>query len=125
MLDAGARIVSDAEKCLPRTQWAERNIDTAYQISAPVPNLEETCYYPELKSPKISLINEKIGKKFTVSYSGETLPHFLAWKSMASGDYAVGLEPCTTKLDHLFEYSTIASGESICFTVDLSVSELD
>ena len=51
-------------------------------------------------------------------------PHFLAWKSMASGDYAVGLEPCTTKLDELFAYSTIKAGETIEFSVDLTVEEL-
>ena len=124
MLDAGAKIVADAEKCLPRTKWAEKNVDTAYKISAPVPNMEETCYYPELKSPEVSLINEKIGKKFTVSYSGDTLPHFLVWKSMASGDYAVGLEPCTTKLDDLFAYSAIKAGETIRFSVTIAVNEL-
>lgn len=124
MLDVGAKIVADAEKCLPRTKWAEKNMDTAYQISAPVPNLEETCYYPELKSPEVSLINEKTGKKLTVSYSGETLPHFLVWKSIASGDYAVGLEPCTTKLDDLFKYSTIKMGEAIRFSVNIAVTQL-
>ena len=45
MLDEGARIVADSEVCLPRTPWAEKHLDTAYQISAPIPNMEETCYY--------------------------------------------------------------------------------
>lgn len=124
MLDAGAKIVADAEECLPRTQWAGMNIDTAYEICSPAPNMEETCYYLTLKSPKASLVNEKIGKKFTVSYSGDTLPYFLVWKSMAGGDYAVGLEPCTTKLDDLFAYSTIKAGETIRFSVNISVNEL-
>ena len=37
--------------------------------------------------------NEKLGKKLTVTYSGDTLPCFVEWNSAVSGDYAVGLEP--------------------------------
>lgn len=124
MLDAGAKIIADSDTCQPRTLWAEENIDTAYEISAPIPNMEETCYYLEPKSSTVSLVNEKIGKAFTVSYSKDTLPNFLAWKSMASGDYAVGLEPCTTKLDDLFAYSTINAGQTIEFCVNFTINEL-
>ena len=124
MLDDGARIQSDSEVCLPRTPWAEKNLDSACEISAPIPNWEETCYYLMPRNHEVSLVNEKIAKEFTVSYSGDTLPQFLAWKSLASGDYAVGLEPTTTKLDDLFEYSTIEAGESIDFRIQLSIHEL-
>ena len=125
MMDAGAKIVGDITDCQPRTEWAEKKMKTAFQVEAPIPNFEETCYYFKLKKPEVSLVNETIGKKFTVSYSGDTLPEFLAWKSIASGDYAVGLEPTTTKLDGLFEYSTIGAGETLEFRVELSVTELE
>ena len=124
MLDEGAKIVADIEDCQPRTPWAGENIDTAYDVCAPAPNMEEVCYYLTLKNAKVSLINEKISKKLTVSYSGDTLPCFLMWKNMTSGDYAVGLEPCTTKLDGLFAYSTIYSGETIRFSVNIAAKEL-
>ncbi len=123
MLDEGAKIIADTDVCLPRTKWAEKYADTAYQISAPVPNMEETCYYLAPGSSAVSLVNEKIGRKFTVSYSGDTLKNFLEWKCMASGDYALGLEPCTTKLDDLFAYSTIKAGEAIAFSVNITINE--
>lgn len=123
MMDEGAKIVGDVIDRQPRTPWAERQMATSYQIEAPVPGFEEACYYLKLKEPEISMVNEKIGKKFSVSYSGDTLPHFLEWKSIAGGDYAVGLEPATTKLDGLFEYSTIAPGETLSFRVELSVTD--
>lgn len=41
----------------------------------------------------------------------------------ASGDYAVGLEPCATKLDHLFVYSTVRAGETVAFSLDITVTE--
>lgn len=123
LIDDGAKVLTDATGILPRTPWAEKNIATAFDITAPIPNMEETCYYPEGQTPEVSLINEKLGKKFTVSYSGATLPNFLLWKNMTSGDYAVGLEPCTTKLDHLFEYSKIKAGETVEFRVELKISD--
>ena len=123
MLDEGGKIVADSKTCLPRTPWAEKNIDTAYQITAPIPNMEETCYYLEPRSATVSLVNEKIGRKFTVSYSGDTLTDFLLWKNMTSGDFALGLEPCTTKLDELFGYSTIQAGETIAFSLNFTITE--
>ena len=124
MIDDGVRVVSDTTELLSRTPWAEENIATACEITQPAPNMEETCYYLKVQKPEVSLINEKIGKKFTVSYSGDTLPDFLLWKNMTSGDYAVGLEPCTTKLDHLFAHSRIEAGETIQFSVSIQIKEV-
>ena len=121
MLDDGAKIVADVDSYTPRTEWAKQNEGTMYEMSAPVPNQEETCYFLKMNKPQISLVNEKVGKRFTVSYSGDTLPHFVEWKSMASGDYALGLEPCTTELDDGFTYRTIKAGEQIQFFVNIQV----
>ena len=93
-----------------------------YEMSAPVVGQEETCYFLKLSKPEIALVNEKIGKKFKVSYSGDTLTHFVEWKSMASGDYALGLEPCTTELDDRFAYKTIEVGEEIKFFVKILIT---
>lgn len=124
MLDDGAKVVANSDVCLPRTPWSEKHVETAYQMSAPVPNMEETCYYLEPKSNAVSLVNEKLGRSFTVSYSGDTLPNFLEWKSMASGDYALGLEPSTTKLDDQFAYRTVKPGETVAFSLHFTVKEL-
>lgn len=125
MLDDGAKIVVDAEKCEPRTPWASENMDTVFDVTAPVADTEETCYFLTLKMPEAALVNEKIGKKFTISYSGDTLPHFVQWKNMVSGDYAVGLEPTTSELDEdRFHYDTVKAGETVTFSVKLSVTEL-
>ena len=121
MLDDGAKIIADVAKCEGRNDWSEQNKGSVYDISVPVDNQEETCYFLTLDKSEISLVNEKIGKKFTVSYSGDTLPCFLEWKSMASGDYALGFEPSTTKLDDKFEYKTLVPNESVDFFVRLTV----
>ena len=123
MLDDGVKVIADVESYTPRTAWAKQNEATIYAMNDAVPNQEETCYFLKLSKPEIALVNEKIGKKFTLTYSGDTLPHFVEWKSMASGDYALGLEPCTTELDNGFAYNTIKLGEKIKFSVNILITK--
>ena len=82
------------------------------------------CYFLKFRTPQISLINEKVKKAFIFSWSGDTLPYFVEWKSMASGDYALGLEPCTTELDGGFAYQTIKTGECVRFSLNIKVSDI-
>lgn len=123
MLDGGGKILADVEEVISRTEWSKKHETSILETSMPVDNGEEFCYFVRLRKPEVSLVNEKIGKTFTVSYSKDTLPHFVEWKSMVSGDYALGLEPCTTELDDRFAYKTIKAGEKISFSVELSVKK--
>lgn len=121
MLDEGAKVIGEVKGCEPRNTWSNENMAVRAEISAPLPNEVETCYFLKLAQPKISLVNEKIGKTFTVSYSHDTLPFFVEWKSMACGDYALGLEPATTELDNRFAYKTLKAGESVRFALNFQV----
>lgn len=125
MLDDGAKVVAEVEKCVPRTPWSKENEHLIHDVTSPVPGGEETCYFLSLGTPEAAIVNEKLGKKLTVSYSGDTLPYFVEWKSMVSGDYALGLEPSTTELDDRFTYSKLGVGERITFSVTIAVSELE
>lgn len=124
MLDEGAKIEVEELSCDPRTPYAAEQMATRYEMTDSVAGQEETCYFLKLKKSEISLVNETIGKRFTLSYSKETLPCFVEWKSMASGDYALGLEPCTTELDDRFTYRQIGAGEKLSFRLTLSVNKL-
>ena len=124
MLDDGGEVVAEVESYLPRTPWAKENEHTMYEMNDAKAGQEETCYFLKLKTGKASLINRKIGKKFSVIYSLDTLPCFVEWKSMASGDYALGLEPCTTELDDKFAYKTLKAGEEVRFSVALCVEKI-
>ena len=121
LLDEGARIVADVAKCDPRTDWARENVATVCEITEPLPEQKETCYFLTFNQPQISLINDKLGKSVTLSYSGDTLPHFVEWKSMACGTYALGFEPTTTELDDRFAYKTLDAGESVRFWIELDL----
>lgn len=124
LLDEGAKIVLDERSYEPVGTYAEQNKDSRYEITAPKAGEEECCYYHILNKPEVALVNEKAGKKLTVKYSGDTLPVFLEWKSMASGDYAVGLEPCTSRIGERTVMQPLKAGASVKFTVDLSVEKL-
>ena len=123
MLDDGAKLFIDAENVMPRTAWAAQNQATMYTMSADKPCEEECCYFIKAKTPTATLVNETLGKTFTLSYSGDTLPHFVEWKSMASGDYALGLEPATTMLDDQFEYAIINANEKVSFALKITIKD--
>lgn len=124
MLDEGTKILGEIAEVSPRTSWAKKHEAECEIIAAPVDNLEEMCYFLKFRNPQVSLVNEKAKKAFTLSWSDDTLPHFVEWKSMASGDYALGLEPCTTELDGGFAYQTLKAGESVRFSLNIKVSDI-
>lgn len=121
MLDEGAELIDDAEEVIPRTPWAAAHLAERRQMGASVDNEEEMCYFLRLKTPCVTLKNAALGKRFTLEWSQETLPNFVEWKSMASGDYALGLEPSTTELDGRFAYRRLPAGETVKLLLRLSV----
>lgn len=121
MLDEGAELLDDAEEVIPRTPWAAAYFAERIKMGAPVDNEEEMCYFLRLKTPRVTLKNAALGKRFALEWSQETLPNFVEWKSMASGDYALGLEASTTELDGRFAYRSLKRGEKRQFSVRMSI----
>lgn len=93
LLSADAHLeLPEDRKTTPRTPFAETLLGSECTISAPVPNEEERCYFHEKMERTASLVNPAIHTKMTMRWS-DTLPILVQWRSMASGDYALGLEP--------------------------------
>lgn len=124
LLDEGAKIVGDVKEAVPRTELAKERIKDREVMGAPIPFDDETCYFLKMAKPEIAVENKKLGKKFTLSYSGETLPCFVQWKDLCSGCYVTGLEPCTSVLDEGFEYKKIKAGEKVHFRLDMTVNKI-
>lgn len=125
MLDEGAKVVADVTSWHARTAHAMEEAASRYEMGAPVVGAEESCYYYKLAKPEISLENAKNGKRFTLTYSKDTLPAFVHWRNVAAGLYVMGLEPSTTELSDGFAYSTIEAGERISFFVEMTVSAMN
>ena len=121
IVDAGAKIVGKFAESRPRTQWAKHEMEKMLKVEPPKDNAEETCYFHMTKDGKMSVENPRIGKRFTVATS---LRKFVQWKSRASGDFVVGLEPCTCWLDGELEYSVLKPGESVSHTLVLKTENI-
>ena len=121
IVDAGAKISGNFVESKPRTPWAEHEMTKMLKVESPIDNAEETCYFHLTKDGKMTIENKTLGKRFTVASS---LRKFVQWKSRASGDYVVGLEPCTSWLDGELKYSVLKPGKSVRHTVVLKVEKV-
>ncbi len=118
--EADSRIEADIAETVPRTPWSREHMRTMLQVEPPVDGMSEFCYFHTLRRPEVSLVNPRLGRRLTLSWSGETLPKFVEWKSRASGDFAVGLEPATCWLDEHFARRPIGVGERVVNMLRLS-----
>ena len=121
IVDAGAKIAGNFVESKPRTPWAEHEMATMLDVEPPADNMEETCYFHLTADGKMSIENRALGKRFTVE---SDLKRFVQWKSRASGDYVIGIEPCTSWLDGELEYSTLKPGESVSHSLVLKAENI-
>ena len=124
MLDEGAEIVGDFGDIVPRTKKSQECIKERNIFSQAKDNEEESCYFMEDYGETVSVLNRKIGKRFDLQYSKDTLPCFIQWNSPASQDYALGLEPATSYLDDRFAYKVIEPDEEIKFAINMSITQI-
>lgn len=121
MLDSSAKLICDTKSITPRSEYAAGFTDMALEMEEPQPDRPEMCYYYDMNKGEVVLENPEINKAFSLKYSLDTLPEFLEWKAMRSGDYALGLEPTTTKLDDNLTFKTLQAGEKKNFKVEIKV----
>ena len=107
---AGATITAPGE-ITPRTPQAAAGLEDAGRLSAPEPNAFEHVFYRKQKTGEAT-ISMPSGMSCTVNYDVHKLPWLIQWKSMAAGDYALGLEPATSRLDEFKTPLLLAPGAS-------------
>ena len=122
LLTAGGKIIIPNNGVRPITERAKSLMGELWTFTAPVDNAEEACYYFDTAEGKASYVNPEKGRRFTVSFS-DNLGKFVLWKSNASQDYAMGLEPTTTEFGTNLRYRKIAAGETERFSVTLDVDQ--
>ncbi len=98
LLDVGTKIRIPSSK----TVLLGEERETAFpwnEVTAPVDRLPEEVFYHMLQPDEkglatVSVFNENVGAGLSISFQTKQLPKFTQWKSMASGDYVMGFEPC-------------------------------
>lgn len=103
LLDAGAKIILPTVKVTPRDEAAAAHTDTYDVMETPIDNEPEYVFLHELAVDEqgntfAAVINEELNLGIRLSFSKEELPYFMQWKSLASGDYVVGLEPANSSV---------------------------
>ncbi len=94
LLSEHAKLVLPAgRKTTPRSEYAKTGLGHECEFSPPIDGEEEQVFFHEMAEPWVSLENPAVGVALRLKWSGDTLPVLAEWKSMASGDYVLGLEP--------------------------------
>lgn len=98
-LDENLKIDMPAIKSEGLTDYAKSRADKRLKITAPIDGGDEEVFYNYLSRGEITLDNDLLGVAVKVRFDTENFPVTLLWKSMISGDYALGVEPATTRFD--------------------------
>ena len=84
----------DNRTTVPRTEFARTGLGRTCEFDPPVPGEEERVFFQKMTEEYwAKLENPELGVNMKISWSGDTLPILSVWRSMASGDYVLGLEP--------------------------------
>lgn len=103
LLDEACEIVLPTRKVIPRDEAAANYTQDYDHMEAPRDNEPEYVFIHELAADEngdtfAAVINRKLGIGVKISFNKKELPYFMEWKSLASGDYVVGLEPANSSV---------------------------
>ena len=101
LLSEKARLVlPEARETVPRTEFARTGLGRECGFDEPVDGEEERVVFQKMQSEYWArLENPDLNVSMTISWSGDTLPILSQWRSMASGDYVLGLEPTNSYIN--------------------------
>lgn len=100
LCEAG-EIVLPSKKVCDRDDENYEKSDTWSKMSSPADGVPESVYLHELAADEngktfAAYINPEMNIGFKLEFDQKILPYFTQWKSTASGDYVLGLEPANS-----------------------------
>lgn len=116
-IDSGAEIEADISSSEGADEFAAGGLDKALIMEEPVDGGREKVFYHDVKEGNVKIINRALRKSVNFCYDKNMLPFLIEWKSMISGDYALGVEPSTSQLWDRLKYRTVEAGESLKFKI--------
>ena len=95
LLSEKARLVLPEDReTIPRTDFAASGLGRELMFDVPAESEEERVFFQKMNNEYWARIeNGDIKTSMTIKWSGDTLPILSEWRSMAGGDYVLGLEP--------------------------------
>lgn len=103
LLCEDSEIVIPTGRVTPRDETAAMNVMNWNKMEAPKDNEPEYVFLHEMAADQegntfAAIINKGLGIGLKIEYNLRELPYFMQWKSIASGDYVVGLEPANSSV---------------------------
>ncbi len=101
LLEEGARLILPSVKTTPRDNHSRT--ESCLSMDAPLDQAVEQVFTHELKADAngdtfAALVNDRLQLGLRLTFNQKYLPKFMEWKSIASGDYVVGLEPANASV---------------------------
>lgn len=98
-LSEDLKLVFPENEITPRTEEAKAALAEADRMIPPEDDFFEHVFFRKPRADEngfctIKTENKTLGIGSYISYHQENLPVLTQWKSMRSGDYALGIEPC-------------------------------
>lgn len=102
-LDENTRLYIPTAKVTARDKDGEGHEQEYDKMDAPKDNEPEYVFIHDMQADaeqntEVLVINEPLGLGLKLSYNMKYLPNFMEWKSTASGDYVIGLEPANSSV---------------------------
>ena len=103
LLDEGTRLLAPTRSVTPRDQAASGHEDRWNLMDPPRDNEPEYVFIHDLAwdskgNGVVCVVNDRLKLGLKIQFTGEHLPYFMEWKSTASGDYVLGLEPANSSV---------------------------
>ena len=103
LLDEGTRLLAPTRSVTPRDQAASGHEDRWNLMDPPRDNEPEYVFIHDLAwdskgNGVVCVVNDRLKLGLKIQFTGEHLPYFMEWKSIASGDYVLGLEPANSSV---------------------------
>ncbi len=103
LLDEGTELFLPTRSVTARDGASEGHEDCWNVMDAPKDNEPEYVFLHEPAADGdgnvvACVLNHRLGLGLRLSFSSRNLPRFMEWKSTASGDYALGLEPANSSV---------------------------
>ena len=102
-LDETCEQVLPVKQVTGREAFAEQHVDRWNWMDEPKPNEPEYVFLHDMSEDESGTTMAMVvnhGRKLALclEFNRKNLPYFMEWKSMASGDYALGLEPSNSSV---------------------------
>ena len=102
-LTESCRLILPSKKVTPREEWSGKHLDNWDKMDAPKDQQEEYVYIHDLAADEeghtfAAIVNDTLGFGVKIDFNKKQLPYFMEWKSVASGDYTIGLEPSNSSV---------------------------